>query len=125
MYYKDTLHEFISLWSVYTKMGSYDITMNAFQSTITAMPHCRVDSYMLSMMICSVYPSSCNWFSYAGNKIVWLNNFGGIINTVAIHFPYTYEQSIIKLHTFIYVTGFGKTDQCVTIDISRNTDLTY
>ena len=30
----------------------------------------------------------------------------------------------IVLHT-IYVTGFGKTDHIVTIDISRNTNLKY
>ena len=30
-----------------------------------------------------------------------------------------------KLYIYIYVTGFGKTDHIVTIDISRNTDLKY
>ena len=33
---------------------------------------------------------------------------------------------ILVLHTYIiYVTGFGKTDHIVTIDISRNTKLKY
>ena len=36
------------------------------------------------------------------------------------HFTATY-----KLHQSIYVTGFGKTDHIVTIDVSRNTDLKY
>ena len=29
------------------------------------------------------------------------------------------------LYSFIYVTGFRKTDHIVTIDIARNTDLKY
>ena len=30
-----------------------------------------------------------------------------------------------KPNLYVYVTGFGKTDHMVTIDISRNTDLKY
>ena len=31
----------------------------------------------------------------------------------------------ISASIMVYVTGFGKTDHIVTIDISRNTDLKY
>ena len=36
--------------------------------------------------------------------------------TICQYFPY---------QNFTFVTGFGKTDHIVTIDISRNTDLKY
>ena len=35
------------------------------------------------------------------------------------------SRRIILLGTDLYVTGFGKTDHNVTIDILRNTDLKY
>ena len=34
-------------------------------------------------------------------------------------------QTSLLTYIITYVTGFGKTDHIVTIDISRNTDLKY
>ena len=45
-----------------------------------------------------------------------------IVNIMVMRFHYTYK---CILYIYIYVTGFGKTDHIVTIDISRNTDLKY
>ena len=37
----------------------------------------------------------------------------------------TYILTCMHVRIYVYVTGFGKTDHIVTIDISRNTDLKY
>ena len=67
---------------------------------------CRPGEYNLSFPVLSVQISARGRVELPENGTVMLS-FG-----------------IPRVRT-VYVTGFGKTDHIVTIDISRNTDLKY
>ena len=45
--------------------------------------------------------------------------------TQILYMIYNLLYIIFTINILLFVTGFGKTDHIVTIDISRNTDLKY
>ena len=58
------------------------------------------------------------WCSVIYTPYDWLNKFYGFYMVAVVGIVSGRNGSI-------YVTGFGKTDHIITIDISRNTDLKH